>query len=119
MILYYLTHVVSPPVLPNLQTIPNRGALSLEDLECEGCNIYFSRDANGWTSMNGESVGELIKGFFNFFAFEWHFKNNVISIRSPNGMLTKEAKGWTTLVPPSLSPFLLSLNLNLLLYHLG
>jgi terminal uridylyltransferase len=100
MILYYLTHIVTPPVLPNLQTLPNRGVLSLEDLECEGCNIYFSRDANGgWVSLNGESVGELIKGFFNYFAFEWHFKNNVISIRSPNGMLTKEVKGWTTLVP--------------------
>jgi terminal uridylyltransferase len=51
-------------------------------------------------------VGELIKGFFNFFAFEWHFKNNVISIRSPTGMLSKESKGWTALVtPPSLFPY--------------
>lgn len=44
-----------------------------------------------------KSIGELIKEFFHYFAFEWHFKNNVISIRSPNGILTKESKNWTTL----------------------
>ena len=54
MILYYLTHVTQPPVLPNLQCIPNRGVTTLEEIECEGCNIYFSRDGNGWKSHNIE-----------------------------------------------------------------
>jgi len=54
MVLYYLTHVASPPVLPNLQCIPNRGVTRLEDVECEGCNIYFSRDADGWKTHNTE-----------------------------------------------------------------
>ena len=52
MIIYYLTHVVSPPVLPNLQCIPDRGVTRLEDLECEGCNIYFSKDGNRWKTKN-------------------------------------------------------------------
>lgn len=52
MIIYYLTHIAHPPVLPNLQCMPNRGVTRLEDVECEGCNIYFSRDANGWKTQN-------------------------------------------------------------------
>lgn len=54
MILYYLTHIASPPVLPNLQTLPPRGVTRLEDLECDGCNVYFSKDGNGWKSRNVE-----------------------------------------------------------------
>jgi hypothetical protein len=52
MILYFLTHIVEPPVLPNLQCLPaSKGVVRLEDIECEGCNIYFS-DGNGWKSQN-------------------------------------------------------------------
>jgi hypothetical protein len=58
MILYFLTHVAEPPVLPNLQTIPNRGVTKFEDVECEGCNIYFSPDGNGWKSQNTEVYPE-------------------------------------------------------------
>jgi hypothetical protein len=54
MILYYLTHIVQPPVLPNLQNIPARGVTKLEEVECEGCNISFSKDANGWKTRNIE-----------------------------------------------------------------
>jgi terminal uridylyltransferase len=54
MILYFLTHIVKPALLPNLQCIPNRGVTRLEDLECEGCNIYFSKDGNGWKTQNTE-----------------------------------------------------------------
>jgi terminal uridylyltransferase len=50
-----------------------------------------------WWLTSGQSIGELVKEFFNYFAFQWHFKNNVVSIRSPTGLLTKESKGWTTL----------------------
>ena len=54
MILYYLTHVVEPPVLPNLQCLPttkNGGVVRFEEIECDGHNIYFS-DGNGWKSRN-------------------------------------------------------------------
>ena len=54
MILYYLTHVASPAVLPNLQGLPMRGGMRLEDVECEGCNIYFSKDGGGWKTQNTE-----------------------------------------------------------------
>ena len=54
MILYYLTHIASPPVLPNLQALPMKGGMRLEDVECEGCNIYFSKDAGGWKTQNTE-----------------------------------------------------------------
>jgi len=97
MILHYFINIAQPPILPNLQCMPHHGFARLEDLECEGCNIYFSPDGNGWKSLNTQRLGELLKGFFNYFAFEWHWKNDVISVRSPNGILTKESKGWTTL----------------------
>jgi terminal uridylyltransferase len=96
MLLHYLINIATPPVLPNLQTTPNSGYATLEDLECEGCNIYFSTGTN-WKSMNMQNVGELLKGFFNYFAFEYHWKNDVISIRTNGGLITKESKGWTTL----------------------
>src|SRR5271168_931131 len=56
MILYYLTHVASPAVLPNIQGLPMRGGMRLEDVECEGCNIYFSKDGGGWKTQNTEVV---------------------------------------------------------------
>ena len=54
MILYFLTHIVQPPVLPNLQCLPKKGVMKFEDVECDGCNIYFSPDGNGWKSRNIE-----------------------------------------------------------------
>lgn len=54
MILYYLTHVASPAVLPNLQGLPMKGGMRLEDVECDGCNIYFSKDGGGWKTQNTE-----------------------------------------------------------------
>jgi Ni,Fe-hydrogenase I small subunit len=51
MVIYFLTNVVQPPVLPNLQCLPRSGVVRIEDIECEGCNISFS-DGNGWKSEN-------------------------------------------------------------------
>jgi terminal uridylyltransferase len=59
LVIYYLTHVAQPPVLPNLQGLPARGVTRLEDVECEGCNIAFSRDGNGWQTNNREVFPEL------------------------------------------------------------
>jgi len=55
MIIFYLTHVVSPAILPNLQTLPpkNGEIHRLEDVECDGCDIYFS-NGEGWHSQNTE-----------------------------------------------------------------
>jgi DNA polymerase sigma len=55
MIIFFLVHVVSPAVLPNLQTRqPRKGEVRrLDEVECEGCDIYFS-DGEGWMSHNTE-----------------------------------------------------------------
>jgi terminal uridylyltransferase len=51
MIIYFLTNVVQPAVLPNLQCLPRQGKVRIEEVECEGCDISFS-DGRGWKSEN-------------------------------------------------------------------
>jgi len=31
-----------------------KGGMRLEDIECEGCNVYFSKDGGGWETQNIE-----------------------------------------------------------------
>ncbi|KDN37926.1 hypothetical protein K437DRAFT_31654 [Tilletiaria anomala UBC 951] len=97
--LYYLTHVKKPPVLPNLQRIwPNR-PLSPNEVEMNGHDIYFYDDIatlrNEWTSQNTENVGELLIDFFRYFAKEFSYSRDVISLRTENGTFPKDGINWT------------------------
>ena len=113
MTLHYLINAVNPPVLPNLQqqlSIHRGGSRDTPGL-CKGHNIRFWRDEaaiekavrDGEWSNNRESVGSLLRGFFEYYdnpkarlsdtRFTWGLR--VIAIRVPGGILTKEAKGWT------------------------
>ena len=58
MIIFFLTNVVRPAVLPNLQCLPRQGRVRIEDIECEGCNISFS-DGMGWKSDNKQATPPL------------------------------------------------------------
>lgn len=114
MVIHYLTNVVRPPVLPNLQIIyrpPPPGRGSKEVTTVDGCDVRFFNDeneikarakANAWTN-NRQPLGDLLRGFFAYYAsngrgaplggFDW--VKNVVSIRTRGGILTKSEKGWT------------------------
>ncbi|KAL2120564.1 hypothetical protein VTJ04DRAFT_4591 [Mycothermus thermophilus] len=122
MVLHYLMNVVQPFVLPNLQQIahqrppnPNLTPQQIEEtVSVQGWDIQFWRDEEeilrlaqaGAINQNRQSVGELLSGFFEYYAkgghpmsrvpcrsFDWG--RDVLSIRTPGGLLTKQAKGWT------------------------
>ncbi|KAL9616543.1 MAG: hypothetical protein Q9160_008610 [Pyrenula sp. 1 TL-2023] len=109
MVLHYLMNVAKPPVIPNLQLMEKRKrALHKPPLPpkmCEGFDVTFwddertiSRRATaGHNTNNTETLGSLLRGFFRHYSeFRgFHWTKHVISIRTLNGLLTKEKKGWT------------------------
>ncbi|KAL7412216.1 hypothetical protein BDY24DRAFT_112687 [Mrakia frigida] len=98
LVLFFLIHIQSPPVLPNLQRIPPTRPVAKEDMELDGHDIWFFDDTEslrkGWSSSNLQSVGELLIDFFRFYCNIFAFNTDVVSIRA--GLLTKESKQWTT-----------------------
>ncbi|KAK4064801.1 uncharacterized protein Triagg1_8988 [Trichoderma aggressivum f. europaeum] len=119
MVLHYLVNVAQPFVCPNLQQLAPAPPNNLTPAEiqttisCRGYNIQFWRNEEeiirlaSQSQLNGntESVGHLLRGFFEYFAqtgmmgnglsrgFDWG--RNVISLRTHGGILTKQEKGWT------------------------
>lgn len=47
-----------------------------------------------WNTANTDNVGELLIGFFHFFAKLFDYSTRVISIRSESGSMPKSVKGW-------------------------
>lgn len=99
MILHYLINIVTPPVLPNLQLQPvPTGTDDGEIHYTEGdnqYNIWFAKDMRGMPPCeNSFSLGELLRGFFDYYAYKFAWGQAVISIRTRGGLLTKQEKGW-------------------------
>ena len=111
MVLHYLINIVKPPVLPNLQhpwrpnpnCTPQGAAYAMVD----GWAIDFWRSEheiqaaafNGQLSINRESLGSLLAGFFHYFSsmgggLQFRWMQQVLSLRTMGGLLTKEEKGW-------------------------
>ncbi|RDA85163.1 hypothetical protein CP532_1568 [Ophiocordyceps camponoti-leonardi (nom. inval.)] len=119
MVLHYLVNVAKPFVCPNLQQLappppPNPSMAEVEaTICCRGCNVRFWRDehqimhlaAANQLNGNGESIGHLLRGFFEYYAhngimstglakgFDWG--RDVLSLRTQGGLLTKQEKHWT------------------------
>ncbi|OHE94035.1 hypothetical protein CORC01_10610 [Colletotrichum orchidophilum] len=121
MMLHYLVNVVQPFVCPNLQALgpppPPEGLSPTVQLDesiiCRGRFVGFWRDEAEilrlaqMNQLNGnrDSVGQLLRGFFEYYAqngsmstypgrgYDWG--RDVLSIRSPGGLLSKTEKGWT------------------------
>lgn len=119
MVLHYLVNIARPFVCPNLQQLAPKlpTTMSQSDVElstlCRGYNIHFWRNEdeilqlahNNQLNSNNDSLGHLLRGFFEYFAqsgmmssvsikgFDWG--RDVISIRTHGGLLTKQEKGWT------------------------
>lgn len=115
MALHYLTNVANPPVLPNLQQ-PWRPhdrftKHGVDRAEVEGWEVDFWRREeeikeaaqHGVLTRNKESLGALLAGFFQYYSSQggqpsFHWMQQVLSLRSPGGLLTKEEKGWVKAV---------------------
>ncbi|RBQ92026.1 hypothetical protein VDGD_10129 [Verticillium dahliae] len=121
MMLHYLVNVVEPFVCPNLQHLgpppPPQDPSTYPDADgliCRGRFVGFWRDETEIQRLararqlngNDHSVGRLLRGFFEYYAhtgtlstnpkargFDWG--RDVLSLRTPRGLLSKQTKGWT------------------------
>ncbi|KAG7106918.1 Terminal uridylyltransferase cid1 like protein [Verticillium longisporum] len=121
MMLHYLVNVVEPFVCPNLQHLgpppPPQDPSTYPDADgliCRGRFVGFWRDEAEIQRLararqlngNDHSVGRLLRGFFEYYAhtgtlsanpkargFDWG--RDVLSLRTPRGLLSKQTKGWT------------------------
>ncbi|GAB7353373.1 hypothetical protein MBLNU459_g3853t2 [Dothideomycetes sp. NU459] len=106
MVLHYLVNIASPPVLPNLQLEAHKAGFP--GVEVDGWEVKFFADEDeivrkamhGGLTQNHQPVGALLLGFFQYYAqpagghgFIW--MQDVLSLRTPGGVLKKEEKGWT------------------------
>lgn len=115
MVLHYLVNIAQPPVLPNLQgpwrPNPHCTPQGASRIEVDGWTVDFWRSEpeilsalqSGQLSANTQSLGSLLLGFFQYYSslvsgpqFIW--KSQVLSLRTPGGILSKEEKGWTRAV---------------------
>ncbi|KAL8996058.1 MAG: hypothetical protein Q9169_004334 [Polycauliona sp. 2 TL-2023] len=108
MVLHYLVNIARPPICLNLQTVEmaHHDTSSENTQTVDGYGVRFWRDEHEiqrWakhgriTADHHSSVGSLLRGFFHYFAvvsggFAWG--TDVLSLRTPGGMLTKQQKDW-------------------------
>jgi terminal uridylyltransferase len=122
MVLHYLVNIAQPPVCPNLQhSIPQPKDLSqLENFfkgpTIGGYTVRFWRNEqeimqaaqSGQLSHNRQSIGELLRGFFQYYASlpsygnygprppQFFWTNEVLSLRTLGGIRSKQDKGWVS-----------------------
>lgn len=98
MVLFFLTHVKKPAVLPNLQRIPPTRTMKPDEMELNGNDIYFYDDVAAlrkeWSSQNTQNVGELLVDFFRYFSKEFSYARDVISLKSETGLMNKDSTTW-------------------------
>ncbi|KAF1932942.1 PAP/OAS1 substrate-binding domain-containing protein [Didymella exigua CBS 183.55] len=119
MVLHYLVNVTSPPVCPNLQHhLPQ--AIDMTSLaerfkdvkKIGGYDVRFWRNEEeiiraaqeGRLTQNRQPLASLLCGFFQYFASQgaygrqnsFHWTQEVLSLRSLGGILSKQEKGWVS-----------------------
>ncbi|KAI5850289.1 hypothetical protein DFP73DRAFT_538834 [Morchella snyderi] len=103
-VLHYLINVIKPPVLPNLQTFPVPDDAPTSEIIFEGDSddtfeIWFYKDIEKLPkSDNAMDIGELLKGFFEYYASGFQWGREVVSIRTKGGLMSKQEKGWVAAV---------------------
>ncbi|KAL9025655.1 MAG: hypothetical protein Q9196_005555 [Gyalolechia fulgens] len=118
MVLHYLVNVARPPVCLNLQTVD----MAARDGSVENTHIIDGYAVRFWrneaeiqhwarngniTADSHSTIGSLLRGFFQYFTvqhggFSWAM--DVLSLRSPGGILPKSVKGWTAAKTEVLDP---------------
>ncbi|KAJ3357562.1 hypothetical protein HDU83_006288 [Entophlyctis luteolus] len=96
----------TPPVLPSLQKIyldqlasvrhPNSGDAVLETVIVEGVDCSFAEttpELKRLCATNTSSVGALLYSFFRFYACEFSYPTQVVSVRH-GALLSKHSKSW-------------------------
>lgn len=73
------------PVLPNLQECE-------KTLDVDGCNVSFI-SCPSFKSANNESLADLLMSFFKYYAYEFNYKDSVVSIRCGK-VISKGSKQW-------------------------
>jgi terminal uridylyltransferase len=122
MVLHYLVNIAQPPVCPNLQhSIPqpqdvNQLQNFFKDPTVAGYTVRFWRNEEeivqaaqaGRLTNNRQSVGSLLRGFFQYYASlsaygnygprppQFYWTNEVISLRTLGGIRSKQDKGWVS-----------------------
>jgi terminal uridylyltransferase len=122
MVLHYLVNIAQPPVCPNLQhSIPQPKDVSqlenfFKDPTIGGYTVRFWRNEqeimqaaqSGQLSRNRQSIGELLRGFFQYYASlpsygnygprppQFFWTNEVLSLRTLGGIRSKQDKGWVS-----------------------
>jgi len=119
MVLHYLVNIAQPPVCPNLQhAIPSpKDVAQLEnffkDPVVSGYTVRFWRNEqeiiqaahSGRLSLNRQTVGALLRGFFQYYAGginygprrpQFYWTNEVLSLRTLGGIRSKQDKGWVS-----------------------
>lgn len=107
-VLHFLINVVTPPVLPNLQTnfgpqptrIVDGRAISFMDNYDELSRLAAAKKI----TWNTEPLGTLLRNFFLYYgrrgpdSFKGGFRwmEDIIAIRVKGGLLPKQAKGWVS-----------------------
>ncbi|KAA6412803.1 MAG: PAP OAS1 substrate-binding domain-containing protein [Lasallia pustulata] len=120
MVLHYLVNIVQPPLVPNLQLAwkpPKRSEKGewtepVYETTANGYDVRFWRSEeeieevahSGKLTQCREIIGSLLRGFFHYFAlngpfvpfggFSW--TQQVLSLRTQGGLLSKQDKGWTS-----------------------
>jgi terminal uridylyltransferase len=124
MVLHFLVNIAKPPVCPNLQqeairqskNIDAAGKLYQDRPMVSGYLVSFWRNEQeitqaaeaGELSKNVESIPSLLRGFFKYYASvpsygrygpptpQFYWTNEVLSLRTPGGLLSKQEKGWVS-----------------------
>lgn len=106
MVLHYLVNIVQPPVVLNLQHQAEQLGLPRQGIINDWEVRYYDEEAaiigaaeKGSITTNKESVGSLLKGFFQYYAvskgYNFNWMKDVLSLRTRGGLLSKDEKGWT------------------------
>lgn len=105
LVLHYLMNVAHPAVIPNLQQLEKDHDWNQNPQLVEGLDIRYAKDLReikqymSGAPQNKSSVGGLLVGFFKYYgttqggSFRWN--EQVVSIRTPGGIMSKQNKGWT------------------------
>ena len=107
MALHYLMNVAQPQIIPNLQLVP-QASVPENDYGLNGYEVRFWRSEQeiieaarrGQLTQNStDTIGSLLRGFFQYYAYPhgggFSWATDVLSLRTPGGLLRKEDKGWT------------------------
>ena len=120
MVLHYFVNIAQPFVCPNLQLIHKEPTSHFPQAEADAQTTCMGRDVQFWRneseikslsgrgllSHNHDSVGMLLRGFFEYFAqggqmttvhgrgFDWG--REVLSLRTQGGIVSKVEKGWVS-----------------------